>query len=129
MGTPAATLGDLITGLCVGHQTIGPLGVPVPAPPIPFSAPIALGIVPTVLFVGKPAAVAGANGLNTPPHVGLHGTDPFLVPTMQQGIVTVGSTSVLVGGLPAVRTGSVSTICFGLPGTVTGTALTVLIGG
>ena len=46
------------------------------------------------------------DGLNTPPHVGLHPADPFLAPPTQQAMVTQGSTSVLFGGMPAARIGS-----------------------
>ena len=57
---------------------------------MPFSAPLTLGLTTTVLIGGKPAAVVGSSGLNTPPHVGLHASDPFMVPTMQEGRVVAG---------------------------------------
>jgi uncharacterized Zn-binding protein involved in type VI secretion len=94
---------------------------------MPFSAPVTTGTCPTVLIAGKPAVVAGSQGLNTPPHVGLHPADPFMAPPTQLGAVTVGSPTVLIGGMPAGRTGSSCTAC-GLPGAVlTGTAASVLI--
>jgi uncharacterized Zn-binding protein involved in type VI secretion len=103
-------------------------GAPQPSPaPMPFSAPLLLGLEMTVLIEGKPAAVLGSNGLNTPPHVGLHPSDPFMAPPMQKGTVTQGSPTVLIGGKPAARTGSMCTVCFGLPGQLTGTAATVQI--
>jgi uncharacterized Zn-binding protein involved in type VI secretion len=128
MGTPAAVLGDRIMGTCPVHQVPGPpVGNPVPTP-LPFSAPITLGVEPTVLIAGKPAAVVGSQGYNMPPHVGLHVSDPFMVPTMQIGAVMVGSPTVLFGGKPAARTGSQASLCGGVPGgTVTGTAATVMI--
>jgi uncharacterized Zn-binding protein involved in type VI secretion len=86
-----------------------------------------LGCEPTVLIGGKPAAVVGANGLNTPPHVGLHPSDPHAVPAMQKGTITQGSPTVQFGGKPAARTGSACTVCFGSPGQLAGTASTVQI--
>ena len=43
MGTPTAVMGDRITGQCPIHQIPNPTsGVPQPAPPMPFSAPLTL---------------------------------------------------------------------------------------
>ncbi len=129
-GTPAAVMGDRILGTCMGHQIPGPpAGNPIPAPPMPFSAPLLQGLATKVLIGGKPAAVAGSSGMNTPPHVGLHPSDPFLAPPMQQGRVVVGSPTVLIEGKPAAKTGSQCMIDFGLPGNLVGSAATVLIGG
>ncbi len=130
MGTPAAVMGDRISGTCAVHQIPNPAtGAPQPAPPLPFSAPLLQNLAPSVLIGGKPAAVMGASGYNTPPHVGLHASDPFLVPTMQEGRVVAGSTSVLLEGKPAAKTGATSVICAGAPGQLAGTGATVLIGG
>lgn len=129
-GTNAVVLGDRITGSCVGHQIPSPpSGNPGPAPPLPFSAPLAQGLAARVLIGGKPAAVVGSSGVNTPPHVGLHPSDPFVAPPTQQGRIVGGSSSVLFEGKPAARTGASCTIDFGLPGTVTGSVTSVLIGG
>lgn len=128
MGAPAAVLGDQIIGICPLHLLIGPLGVPVPAPPLPFAAPITTGVVATVLICGKPAAVVGSGGMNVPPHVGLHPSDPFLAPPLQQGAVAVGSTTVLIGGAPAATAASTCTICAGPAQTLAASAVTVLIG-
>ena len=128
-GTPAAVMGDRITGNCPQHLFPNPAsGIPQPGPPLPFSAPVTIGVVPTVLIAGKPAVVVGCTGLNTPPHVGLHPTDPWFAPPAQIGTVMAGSTSVLIGGTPAAKTGSQCTCCV-VPGILTGTATTVLIGG
>lgn len=130
MGTPAAVMGDRISATCAIHLVVNPTsGAPQPGPPMPFCAPLVQNLAPTVLISGKPAATVGSSGLNTPPHVGLHPSDPFMLPVAQQGTVTVGSTSVLFEGRPAARTGSGATICAAAPGTLTGTAATVLIGG
>ena len=56
--------------MCPITRCPGPVGNPQPAPPMPFSAPLTLGLCATVLIGGKPAAVVGASGMNTPPHVG-----------------------------------------------------------
>ncbi|MFZ9042327.1 MAG: PAAR domain-containing protein [Ilumatobacteraceae bacterium] len=128
MGMSAAVQGDLITATCVAHQIPNPAsGVPQPGPPFPFSAPVMVGCDPTVLIAGKPAVVVGASGSNTPPHVGLHLSDPHAVPALQQGTVLAGSPTVLVGGLALARTGSACSVCFGAPGQLVGSASTVLI--
>lgn len=121
-------MGDRITGMCAIHQIPNPAsGVPQPSPaPLPFSAPLTLGLASKVLIAGKPAAVLGSSGYNTPPHVGLHATDPYMVPTMQEGRVLAGSPTVMIEGKPAARTGSQCLGC-ATPGALTGTAATVLI--
>jgi uncharacterized Zn-binding protein involved in type VI secretion len=130
MGTPAAVEGDQVAGTCPLHLIPNPAsGAPQPAPPLPFTAPITIGTCPTVLICGSPAVVVGATGFNTPPHVGLHPADPFMVPAMQQAVITQGSATVLLGGIPAAPTGSMATCCAQPVGTLTGTAATVLIGG
>jgi uncharacterized Zn-binding protein involved in type VI secretion len=130
MGVPAVVMGDRIMGTCMGHQVPGPpTGNPIPAPPMPFSAPLLTGLATKVLIGGKPAAVVGSSGMNTPPHVGLHASDPFLAPPSQQGRVVAGSATVLIEGKPAAKTGGQCLICLGLPGQLVGTAATVLIGG
>lgn len=126
MGTPAAVAGDRITGLCPDHLIPGPLGIPVPSPPLPFSAPVLLGIVPTVLIAGKPCVTATCSGFNLPPHVGLHPADPRMAPPAQIGRVLVGSPTVLAGGKPLARLGSAVTCCT-VPGVLVATAATVLV--
>jgi uncharacterized Zn-binding protein involved in type VI secretion len=131
MGVPAAVMGDRVMGTCAIHLIPNPAtGVPQPGPPLPFSAPLTVNLATRVLIGGKPAAVVGSQGFNTPPHVGLHPTDPSFVPLAQQGIVMVGSATVLIEGKPAAKMGSQASICTGLPiGQVVATATTVLIGG
>jgi uncharacterized Zn-binding protein involved in type VI secretion len=127
MGAPAVVMGDRITGLCPNHLIPGPLGAPVPSPPLPFSAPLLLGLVSTVLIGGKPAAVMNSSGLNTPPHVGLHPADPFLAPPMQRGQVLMGSVTVLIGGQGAATASSTCQCCL-VTGSIVPTVATVLIG-
>jgi uncharacterized Zn-binding protein involved in type VI secretion len=94
---------------------------------MPFSAPLMLGLCMTVLIGNKPAAVAGSSGMNTPPHVGLHPGDPFMVPTMQVGRVVSGSPTVLFGGQPAASQQSQVTCC-ATPGQLVPTVTNVLVG-
>jgi uncharacterized Zn-binding protein involved in type VI secretion len=116
-------MGDLVTGLCATHLFPSPaLGVPQPGPPLPFSAPLTLGLCATVMIGGRPAAVMGSSGLCTPPHVGIHPLDPFFIPTTQIGTVVQGSPTVLFEGRPAARTGSVASMCAPNMGTVVGTS-------
>jgi uncharacterized Zn-binding protein involved in type VI secretion len=130
MGAPAAVLGDKVQATCAHHLIPNPAsGIPQPGPPMPHSSPLTMSLCTTVLVGGSPAAVAGSQGLNTPPHVGLHPADPFFAPPTETAVVVQGSTSVLLGGMPAARSGDSATAC-GMPGgTVLGTASTVLIGG
>lgn len=128
MGQPAAVMGDKIMGQCAIHQIPNPAsGAPQPAPPMPFQAPLTLGLAMKVLISNKPAAVVGSSGYNTPPHVGLHPSDPNMVPLTQEGKVVVGSPTVLFEGKQAARTGAQVTMCAGLPGQLVGTGTTVLI--
>jgi uncharacterized Zn-binding protein involved in type VI secretion len=96
--------------------------------PLPFSAPLLQGLATKTLIGGKPAAVQGSSGFCTPPHVGLHATDPFMVPTQQVGQVMTGSLTVLIEGKPAATSSSTVVMCAQVPGTIVGSATTVLIG-
>jgi uncharacterized Zn-binding protein involved in type VI secretion len=124
MSAPAIVQGDRVTGVCPNHLTGSPQ---VPAGPMPFSAPLTLGLVPTVLIGGKPAAVVGSSGYNTPPHAAPPLTDAWVVPTMQQGRVLSGSPTVLFGGKPAANAQS-SCLCCATPGQLMPTVPTVVIG-
>lgn len=130
MGTPAAVMGDKVVGMCAIHLIPNPAsGLPQPGPPMPFSAPLTLSLATKVLIAGKPAAVMGSQGFNTPPHVGLHPADPFMVPTMQIGRVVMGSMTVLIEGKGAAKTGCPVAMCAMVPGQLVGSAATVLVGG
>lgn len=130
MGAPAIVQNDRITGMCAVHQVPNPAtGAPQPSPaPLPFSAPLLQGLVSSVLIGGLPAAVVGSSGVNTPPHVGLHVADPFVVPQLQEGRITVGSASVFIGGQPAASANASTIMCAGVPGTLVPSVATVLIG-
>jgi len=121
-------MGDRVSGICLIHVVPGAFGIPTPVPSMPFSAPLTTGLAASVLIGGKPAAVMGSAGMNTPPHVGLHPADPFMIPTVQLGQVVGGVPTVLFEGRPAATTGSPCTLCAGAPGTLVGTAATVLVG-
>lgn len=129
MGTPAIVMNDRITGTCAIHQIPNPAsGAPQPSPaPLPFSAPLLQGLETTVLIGGKAAAVMGSSGTNTPPHVGLHVSDPYAVPTMQAGRIVKGSAKVLFGGKPAASQSSSATCCV-TPGSLVPSQTTVLVG-
>ena len=130
MGQPAAVMGDSINATCAIHQLPNPTsGLPQPAGPLPFRAPLTTGLATSVLIGGAPAAVQGSTGINQPPHVGLHASDPFMVPTAQEGRVMSGSMSVLFEGQPAATSSSACGAC-GQPGaTLQASATSVLIGG
>ncbi len=126
MPGPAIVMGDRITGACP-HLLIGPLGVPVPSP-LPFSAPLTEGLAPSVLINNKPAATVGSSGLNIPPHVGLHPSDPFMVPLLQRGtVVTPGNPTVFFEGRPAASATSAAKCCV-VTGTLVPTVTNVIIG-
>src|SRR6185437_3671157 len=115
-------LGDQITGVCPLHQLIGPLGVPVPTPGLPFMAPLMTGCSVKTTFNSKPVVLVGATGFNTPPHVGLHATDPFMLPNLQMGTVAASPSTVLVEGVPVAVSGASCTMCAGAPGVLVGSS-------
>jgi uncharacterized Zn-binding protein involved in type VI secretion len=127
MGQPAVVANDRIVGSCATHVVPSPSGSPMPSPgPLPFSAPLASGLATTVKIGGKFAAVQGSSGVNTPGHPGLHASDPFIVPTSQQGKVVAGSSTVTFDGKPAAYSGCQVTSC-AAPAQVTGSATKVTV--
>ncbi len=121
-------MGDKVQGQCAAHQVPSPSGAPMPSPsPLPFSSPLLQALDQTVTIGGKAVAVVGSSGLNTPPHVGLHASDPFMVPNLQQGMVMSGATSVTVGGKPLATTMSQVTMCMQVPGKPVGTVTDVSV--
>lgn len=111
-------MGDKIQGDCSVHQVPNPTsGAPQPSPaPLPFSAALLTGLESTVTIGGKAVAVMGSSGYNTPPHVGLHPSDPSMVPTMQEGKVLSGSPTVTAGGKAVATTDSQVSMCAQVPG-------------
>lgn len=115
MGQPIVS-GDKVQATCSIHMMPDPAtGAPQPAGPLPFSAPLLTGLATTTTIGGKPAAVIGSGGMNTPPHVGLHPSDPFMAPPTQQAQIMTGSPNVLIEGKPAATSNSQATCC-GIPG-------------
>ena len=107
--------GDKIQGTCPVHQIPNPSGSPTPTS-MPFSAPLLMGLEPTVTIGGKAVAVMGSNGLCTPPHAGLHASDPCIVPALQKGTVMSGSPTVTAGGKAIATSSSQVTMCVQAPG-------------
>jgi uncharacterized Zn-binding protein involved in type VI secretion len=117
MAQPAVQ-GDLIQGNCLPgmHQIPNPSsGAPQPSPaPLPFSGPLLAALVPEVTIGGKAVAVVGSSADNTPPHIGLHASDPSQAnPKLQVGKVVAGSATVTFGGKPAATSMSQCQICGG----------------
>jgi uncharacterized Zn-binding protein involved in type VI secretion len=125
----ALVQGDQVTAQCAIHLVPNPAtGAPQPSPPLPFAAPLTIGLASSVTIGGKPAAVPGASGVNTPPHVGLHPSDPFMLPAAQQAQVISGVVTVLIEGKPAATDQSQVTCC-GIPGGIPhSTTTTVTVG-
>jgi uncharacterized Zn-binding protein involved in type VI secretion len=121
-------MGDKVQGQCAIHQVPSPSGAPMPSPaPLPFSAPLLQSLDQSVTIGGKAVAVVGSSGLNTPPHAGLHASDPCLVPNLQQGMVVSGATTVTVAGKPLATTMSQVTMCMQVPGMAVGTVTNVTV--
>ncbi|UCC16610.1 MAG: PAAR domain-containing protein, partial [Dehalococcoidales bacterium] len=58
---------------------------------------------------GMPAATVNSIAINTPPHVPQGG--PFQKPPMNQGKITMGSSTVFINGKPAARAGDTVMTC------------------
>ena len=108
MGVPAAKQGDLI--VAVDTHLEQPPG---PVPPIPmvspFSAPITNGLSADVMIEKRPAATLGSGGTSLPPHIPKIGI--FVNPPTNQGVIVIGSTTVLINKKPAARIGDVALTC------------------
>jgi uncharacterized Zn-binding protein involved in type VI secretion len=121
--------GDKVQGQCAVHQVPNPAtGAPQPSPaPLPFAAPLTMGLVETVTIGGKAVAVVGSSGLNTPPHVGLHATDAYVTPAMQKGAVTTGSPTVTAGGKAVATSSSACSMCAQAPAKPVATVTNVTV--
>jgi uncharacterized Zn-binding protein involved in type VI secretion len=128
VGAPAIVMGDQITGMCSIHMIPNPAtGAPQPSPPLPFSAPLTMALATKTMIGGKAAAVVGSQGLNTPPHIALHPSDPYMAPPMEIGQIVMGSATVLIEGKGAATAQSTCTCCVE-PGTLVPSVATVMIG-
>jgi hypothetical protein len=121
--------GDKINGQCPGHQVPNPSsGAPQPSPsPLPFSAPLTDGLCTSVTIGGKAVAVMGSSGTNTPPHVGLHATDPYATAMPQKGTVMSGSPTVTAGGQAVATSSSQVQMCAAVPGSPVATVTSVTV--
>lgn len=107
MGQPAAKQGDKIVGVDTHILMIpAPPGPPVPTPfpTHPFDGILTQGLSTDVKIQGMPAATVNSIAINTFPHVPA-GPGPFQKPPMNQGKITMGSTTVFINKKPAARNG------------------------
>jgi uncharacterized Zn-binding protein involved in type VI secretion len=111
MGQPAAKQGDQVLGTDTHIIMIpAPPGPPVPTPlPHPFTGILQQGLSTDVMIQGMPAATVNSIAMNTPPHIPQGG--PFQKPPMNQGKITMGSTTVFINGKPAARAGDTAMTC------------------
>lgn len=108
--SPAAKLGDQVTGTDTHIVLVPSPGGPVPTPtPLPFAGTLTGGCSPDVLVEGAPAATVGSTATNAPPHLPPSGT--FQVPPTNQGTVQQGSGTVLINNKPAARAGDPVMTC------------------
>lgn len=115
MGQPIVS-GDKVQATCSIHLMPNPAtGAPQPAGPLPFSAPVLTGLATNTTIGGKPAAVVGSGGVNTPPHAGLHPSDPLMAPPTQLAQIVSGPPNVFIEGKLAATSDSQATCC-GIPG-------------
>ena len=130
MGQPAAKQGDKVVGVDTHIIMVPSPSGAVPTPlPHPFSGILQQGLSTDVKIQGMPAATVNSIAMNTPPHVPQGG--PFQKPPMNQGKITMGSTTVFINGKPAARTGDTAMTCNDPVDAPVGTVVavsTVLIG-
>ena len=126
MGAPAIVAGDKINGTCPNHLHPSASGTQ-PAGPQKFSAPLSQNLAKNVLIGNKAAAVAGAWGVNTPPHIPAVVDPAFATPSTQKGTIVTGSATVFIGDMPAATATSQATCCVA-PGKAVPTVKNVLIG-
>lgn len=112
MGQPAARQGDAVTGVDIHIVMVPGPGSPVPTPlPHPFSGTITSGTVASVLIGGAPAATVGSVATNSPPHIPTPPGTAFQKPPANSGDVSMGSSTVTIGGKAAARIGDPVRTC------------------
>ena len=112
MGQPAARKGDPVVGVDV-HIVMVPSGsgsVPTPLPHS-FSGKITGSTVASVLIGGAEAATVDSVATNSPPHVPTAPGTAFQSPPANKGSVSIGSSSVTIGGKAAARVGDQVRTC------------------
>jgi uncharacterized Zn-binding protein involved in type VI secretion len=132
MGAPAAKMGDKVQATDTHIIMVPSPGGPVPTPtPHPFVGTIMSGTSNDVMIENMPAATVNSVAMNIPPHVPL-GPGPFMTLPSNQGVVIMGSSSVMIDGQPAARAGDSVRTCndpVDLPVGQIIASSTVLIGG
>jgi uncharacterized Zn-binding protein involved in type VI secretion len=111
MGVPAAKQGDQVTASDTHIIMIpAPPGPPVPTPlPHPFVGILSQGLSTDVFIEKRAAATVDSIAMNTPPHIPQGG--PFQKPPANQGKITMGSSTVFIGGKAAARAGDTAMTC------------------
>jgi uncharacterized Zn-binding protein involved in type VI secretion len=133
MGQPAARQSDPVMATDTHVVMVPASGGPVPTPlPHMFSGRLQSGLSADVFIDGLPAAIVGSVAVNAPPHVPTPPGTAFQIPPRNQGIVQVGSATVLINGKGAARVGDRVITCndpVDQPvGTITAGSPTVAIG-
>ena len=108
MGLPAAKQGDMIVAVDTHLEQPPAPGSPVPLVN-PFSAPLTTGLSADVYIEKRLAATVGSGGSNLPPHIPKIGT--FVNLPTNQGIISLGSMTVLINKKPAARMGDSAMTC------------------
>lgn len=132
-GKAAAKMGDKVTGNDTHIVNVpSATGVTPVATPLPFSGTLTGACSPNVMIDGKPAAVVGSTATNAPPHIPpVPPGGMFANPPTNQGVVQLGSPTVLINNKPAARNGDRVMTCNDPVPAPTGTILatgTVMIG-
>lgn len=111
MPPSAARRNDPVTGTDVHILLVPTPGGPVPTPtPLPFTGTLTTGLSADVLINGLPAATQGSVAQNSPPHLAPPPAT-FSKPPSNQGLVLIGSATVLVNGKPLARLGDPVATC------------------
>jgi uncharacterized Zn-binding protein involved in type VI secretion len=114
MGNPAAKAGDLIKATDI-HQVTNPDGSVVPQTSN-FVGKIMDGCIDSVQINGQPAAVVGSKAKNLAIHVPIPPAVSFVNPPKNEGEITKGSMTVMIGGKAAARKGDMAMTCTDAPG-------------
>lgn len=111
MGQPAAKENDQVIANDT-HIVIIPGSPPTTAPlPHAFSGVLNDKLSTDVNIMGMPAATIGSVAQNTPPHIPTPPGTSFQKPPKNQGVIKLGSQTVLINGASAARNGDVVETC------------------
>ena len=110
MAQPAAKQGDQVIATDIHIILVPSPGGPVPTPtPHPFVGILDGNLSANVKVMGMPAATVSSTARNTPPHIPQGG--PFQILPTNQGIIIMGSSTVMINGKPAARNGDTAQTC------------------